>query len=65
RELRMPLNNIIGFSRVMLKEIDGPISQLQRDDLNAIYDSGQQLLSLINDILDIAQIEAGAMELSV
>jgi signal transduction histidine kinase len=65
RELRMPLNNIIGFSRVMLKEIDGPITKLQRDDLHAIHDSGQQLLSLINDILDIAQIEAGAMELSV
>jgi signal transduction histidine kinase len=65
RELRTPLNNIIGFSRVMLKEIDGPITSLQRDDLSAIHDSGQQLLVLINDILDIAQIEAGAMELSI
>lgn len=65
RELRMPLNNIIGFSRVMLKGIDGPITDLQREDLNAIHDSGQQLLVLINDILDIAQIEAGAMELDI
>jgi signal transduction histidine kinase len=65
RELRMPLNNIIGFSRVMLKEIDGPITERQREDLNAIYESGGQLLALINDILDIAQIEAGAMELAM
>jgi signal transduction histidine kinase len=65
RELRMPLNNIIGFSRVILKGIDGPITDLQREDLNAIHESGQQLLVLINDILDIAQIEAGAMELAV
>jgi signal transduction histidine kinase len=65
RELRMPLNNIIGFSRVILKGIDGPITDFQREDLNAIHDSGQQLLVLFNDILDIAQIEAGAMELDI
>lgn len=65
RELRMPLNNIIGFSRVILKGIDGPITDLQREDLSAIHDSGQQLLVLINDILDIAHIEAGEMELSI
>jgi signal transduction histidine kinase len=65
RELRMPLNNIIGFSRVILKGIDGPITDLQREDLNAIHESGQQLLALINDILDIAQLEAGAMELAI
>jgi signal transduction histidine kinase len=65
RELRMPLNNIIGFSRVILKGIDGPVTDLQREDLNAIHDSGQQLLVLFNDILDIAQIEAGAMEMDI
>lgn len=65
RELRMPLNNIIGFSRVILKGIDGPINNVQHDDLTAIHDSGQHLLALINDILDIAQIEAGSMELSI
>ncbi len=65
RELRMPLNNIIGFSRVILKGIDGPITDLQREDLSAIHASGGQLLALINDILDVAQIEAGAMELSM
>jgi signal transduction histidine kinase/CheY-like chemotaxis protein len=63
-ELRTPLNSIIGFSRVILKGIDGPITDLQRQDLAAIYNSGQHLLGLINDVLDIAKIEAGKMELA-
>ncbi len=62
-ELRTPLNSIIGFSRVILKGIDGPITELQQQDLTAIYNSGQHLLGLINDILDFAKIEAGKMEL--
>jgi PAS domain S-box-containing protein len=63
-ELRTPLNSIIGFSRVILKGIDGPISELQEQDLNAIYNSGQHLLRLINDILDLSKIDAGKMELA-
>ncbi len=63
-ELRTPLNSIIGFSRVILKGIDGPINDTQQQDLQAIYNSGQHLLSLINDILDLSKIEAGKMELS-
>ncbi|MBC7250702.1 MAG: GAF domain-containing protein [Anaerolineae bacterium] len=63
-ELRTPLNSIIGFSRVILKGIDGPITEQQQQDLEAIYNSGQHLLGLINDILDISKIEAGKMELS-
>ncbi len=63
-ELRTPLNSIIGFSRVILKGIDGPVTDLQRQDLTAIYNSGQHLLGLINDVLDIAKIEAGKMELA-
>ncbi|MDP1545366.1 MAG: response regulator [Anaerolineales bacterium] len=63
-ELRTPLNSIIGFSRVILKGIDGPVSELQQQDLTAIYNSGQHLLGLINDILDLAKIEAGKMELA-
>lgn len=63
-ELRTPLNSIIGFSRVILKGIDGPISELQQQDLTAIYNSGQHLLGLINDILDLSRIEAGKMELT-
>ncbi len=63
-ELRTPLNSIIGFSRVILKGIDGPITDLQQQDLTAIYNSGQHLLGLINDVLDLARIEAGKMELN-
>lgn len=63
-ELRTPLNSIIGFSRVILKGIDGPITDLQQQDLTAIYNSGQHLLNMINDILDLSKIEAGKMEIS-
>lgn len=62
-ELRTPLNSIIGFSRIMLKGIDGPITEAQEEDLTSINNSGQHLLNLINDILDQAKIEAGKMEL--
>ena len=63
-ELRTPLNSIIGFSRVILKGIDGPVSDLQKQDLTAINSAGQHLLQLINDVLDISKIEAGKMELA-
>jgi PAS domain S-box-containing protein len=63
-ELRTPLNSIIGFSRVVLKGIDGPLTEQQREDLSAIHNSGQHLLGLINDMLDISRIEAGKIELS-
>jgi PAS domain S-box-containing protein len=63
-ELRTPLNSIIGFSRVILKGIDGPVTDTQEQDLNAIYNAGQHLLGLINNILDISKIEAGKMELA-
>ncbi len=63
-ELRTPLNSIIGFSRVILKGIDGPITELQQQDLQAIHNAGQHLLGLINDILDLSRIEAGKMELT-
>jgi GAF domain-containing protein/CheY-like chemotaxis protein len=64
-ELRTPLNSIIGFSRVMLRGIDGPLTELQHTDLTSIYNSGQHLLGLINNILDQSKIEAGKMELSI
>ncbi len=63
-ELRTPLNSIIGFSRVILKGIDGPITPEQEEDLSSIHNSGQHLLNLINDILDVARIEAGKMSLA-
>jgi len=61
--LREPLNTIIGFSRLMIKGIDGDMTPQQIQDLERIYDDGQRLLFLINDILAISQIQAGMMEL--
>ena len=62
-ELRTPLTNIIGFSRLMLKGIDGILTEQQQHDTQIIYHNGQHLLGLINDLLDISHIEAGMMEL--
>ncbi|HLB45798.1 MAG TPA: ATP-binding protein, partial [Anaerolineales bacterium] len=64
-ELRTPLNSIIGFSRVIMKGIDGAVTDLQLQDLSAIHNSGQHLLGLINDILDLSRIEAGKMEMNL
>ncbi|GAB4575240.1 MAG: hypothetical protein Kow0077_25760 [Anaerolineae bacterium] len=64
-ELRTPLNSIIGFSRVILKGIDGPLTEMQKQDLETIHSSGQHLLNLINDILDQAKIEADKLSLNV
>jgi len=62
-ELRTPLNSIIGFTKLILNEIDGPLNDLQRTDLTAIYTSSQHLLSLVNNVLDFSKIAAGRMEL--
>lgn len=64
-ELRTPLNSVIGFSRVILKGIDGPINDIQQQDISSIYSSGMHLLTMINEILDMSKIEAGKMELQV
>jgi PAS domain S-box-containing protein len=64
-ELRTPLNHIIGFSGVMLKEIDGPLTDIQRQDLEAIHKGGKHLLELINSVLDVSHILAGKMELTL
>ncbi|MGE5615721.1 MAG: sensor histidine kinase, partial [Bacillota bacterium] len=62
-ELRTPLNAIIGFSEVLNERIFGPLNAKQAEYVRDIYGSGQHLLSLINDILDLTKVEAGHMEL--
>jgi signal transduction histidine kinase len=62
--LRTPLNSILGFADVMLEEIDGPLTPNMSNDLQLIHKNGQHLLHLINDVLDMAKIEAGKMNLS-
>jgi signal transduction histidine kinase len=62
-ELRTPLNAIIGFSQVLQQQMYGPLNEKQADYVNDVLSSGQHLLNLINDILDLAKVEAGRMEL--
>jgi signal transduction histidine kinase len=63
-ELRTPLNSILGFADVMLMELDGPLTQHMSTDLKLIQKNGQHLLHLINDVLDMAKIESGRMNLN-
>jgi signal transduction histidine kinase/DNA-binding response OmpR family regulator len=64
-ELRTPLNAIIGFSEVLLSEIYGPLSDVQKDRMLRVNSGGKHLLNLINDVLDLSKIEAGQMELEL
>ncbi|NUM46364.1 MAG: PAS domain S-box protein [Anaerolineales bacterium] len=63
-ELRTPLNSIIGFTEIILEGIDGPLTEFMEGDLKIIQKNGKHLLSLINDVLDMAKIEAGRMNLT-
>jgi signal transduction histidine kinase len=64
-ELRTPLNAIIGFSEVLTEQMFGEVNDKQMEYLQDIHSSGQHLLSLINDVLDLSKIEAGKMELDL
>jgi hypothetical protein len=60
-ELRTPLNSIIGFTGILLQGLAGPLNDEQAKQLRMVQGSGRHLLSLINDVLDIAKIEAGQL----
>jgi signal transduction histidine kinase/CheY-like chemotaxis protein len=62
-ELRTPLNSIIGFSEILVDRLGGQIDEKHHAFLNHIHTSGQHLLGIINDILDLSKIEAGKMEI--
>ncbi len=64
-ELRTPLNAIIGFSQVLREEMFGKVNEKQAEYLDDILSSGNHLLSLINDVLDLSKVEAGQVELEV
>lgn len=64
-ELRTPLNAIIGFTGTLLMKLPGPLNDDQDRQLNTIRTSARHLLSLINDILDVAKIEAGKVTLAL
>jgi signal transduction histidine kinase len=63
-ELRTPLNAILGFTEVLLSEVDGPLSEDARENLNVVRSSGEHLRSLIGDILDLSALESGELELN-
>ncbi|MBA7578790.1 Non-motile and phage-resistance protein [subsurface metagenome] len=62
-ELRTPLNSILGFSEVLQDRMFGELNEKQQEYVNYIRESGQHLLSLIDDILDLSKIEAGEIEM--
>ncbi|MCB9456414.1 MAG: GAF domain-containing protein [Anaerolineaceae bacterium] len=64
-ELRTPLNAIINFSKFLKRGIPGPINKEQDELIGSIADSGQHLLNLINDVLDMSKIEAGSLKLFI
>jgi signal transduction histidine kinase len=63
-ELRTPLNAILGFTDVLLSEVDGVLSQDAHESLNVVRSSGEHLRSLIDDILDLSALESGELRLS-
>jgi signal transduction histidine kinase len=62
-ELRTPLNAVIGFSDVMAAELYGPLTDRQRECVADIRRAGAQLLGLVNDVLDVARLDANALVL--
>ncbi len=64
-ELRTPLNAIIGYSEMLMEEAEDDELDTYAEDLNKINSSGEHLLTLINDILDLSKIEAGKMDLHI
>ena len=62
-ELRTPMNAIIGYTDLLLDEVDGPINEDQKASLKKVAANARHLLQLINDVLDISKIESGKIEL--
>ena len=64
-ELRTPLNGILGFTEFLLDEKPGPLNAKQKEYLGDVLSSGQHLLQLINDVLDLSKLETGRIQLRV
>jgi len=64
-DLKTPLNSVIGFTKVVLKGIDGPVNEMQETDLNTAFVGGQRMLTLVSYIVDIARINNGHTKLSI
>jgi PAS domain S-box-containing protein len=64
-ELRTPLNSVLGFSSVLLQGLAGPVNEEQRRQLSMVNNAGKHLLGLINQVLDLAKVESGQLQLAV
>lgn len=64
-ELRTPLNSVINFTKFVMRGVMGPVTERQEETLAKVIASGQHLLSLINDVLDMSKIESGSLNLFV
>lgn len=64
-ELRTPLNSIIGFSGILSQGLAGPLNEEQQKQMAIIRESGERLLGLVNDVLDLSRIESGRVEVLV
>ena len=64
-ELRTPLNSILGFSQVLNTDPDEPLTRSQKESVRQILKAGWHLLALINEVLDLARIESGRLQLSI
>jgi PAS domain S-box-containing protein len=64
-ELRTPLNSILGFTSLMREGMAGPLTDEQRRQLGFVHGSGEHLLALINDLLDLSRIESGRMDVAL
>jgi signal transduction histidine kinase len=63
-DLKTPLNAIIGFSKVVLKGIDGPVNEMQTTDLTSVHLNGQRMLALVSNLVDMARINRGETKTS-
>ena len=64
-DLKTPFNHIIGFSRIVLKGQDGPLTDFQREDITTVYHSGVRALFLISNLIEVARISRGEKELTL
>lgn len=64
-DLKSPLNAIIGFTKVVLKGIDGPVNELQTTDLTSAHVNGQRMLALTNNLIDMARLSTGDIKIEI
>jgi signal transduction histidine kinase len=64
-DLRGPLNSILGFTELLQEEVEGPLNEIQKEDISAINQSAKNLLQLINDMVDLSKLAAGRLDFNL